>query len=180
LLRLLAVSAMGLGLGSLPFDLADHRRAVELEAFRRTVTVSDVRVHVGHRYAKYGGGWDEVDRVQVRVPGVAEGEWVDVYGLVNLEMNPDVEGRLWHRGWQEPTGATSYRPPLEIVYRVGHNVDVMTPGDIARWSSPDDVKISAAIGAGGLGLLAVTVLPAGLKRRRGWRSRAPGRSTSSP
>jgi hypothetical protein len=162
---------MVLGLGSLPFDLADHRRAVELEASGRTVTVTEVRVHVGRRSGK-GGGWDEVDRVQVRIPGVAEGAWVDVLGLVNLEMNPSVEGTLWRHGWQDPTGATSYRPPLEVVYRVGRNVDVMTPGDIARWSSPDDVKISAGIGGGGLALLTVSVLPAAWRRRRnGWLGR---------
>ena len=136
-LRILAVSAIALGFGSLPFDWADQQRAVALESSGRTVNVSDVRVHVGHRFARYGCGWDAVDRVQVRIPGVADGAWVDVYGLNNVEMNPDVEGSLWRRGWQAPTGATSYRPPLEVVYRVGRSVDVMTPAGRpqATWRS---------------------------------------------
>jgi len=170
-LRILAVSAIALGFGSLPLDWADHQRAVALESSGRAVTVSDVRVHVGHHFARYGGDWDEVDRVQVRIPGVADGAWVDVYGLNNLEMNPDVEGSLWHRGWQEPTGATSYRPPLEVVYRVGRNVDVMTPGDMAKWTTSGDVEVSAGIGASGLGLLAVTLLPAAWRRREVCRRR---------
>ena len=165
-LRMLAVVAIGLGFGALPFDWADQRRALALEATGRPVTVSEVRVHVGHRFARYGNGRDEVDRVQVRIPGVADGAWVDVYGLNNLEMNPDVEGSLWRRGWQEPTGATSYRPRLEVVYRVGRNVDAMTPGDIAKWTTSGDVEISAGIGASGFGLLAVTLIPAAWRRRR--------------
>jgi hypothetical protein len=171
-LRILALVAIGLGFGSLPFDWADERRALALESSGRTVTVSEVRVHVGHRFARYGGDWDEVDRVQVRIPGVADGSWVDVYGLNNLEMNPDVEGSLWRRGWQAPTGATTYRPPLEVVYRVGRNVDVMTPGDIARWTTSDDVEISAGIGASGVGLLALTlVLPTAWRRLEVYRRR---------
>jgi hypothetical protein len=164
-LRILAVVAIGLGFGSLPFDWADQRRALALDSSGRTVTVSEVRVHVGHRFARYGGGGDELDRVQVRIPGVADGAWVDVYGLNNLEMNPDVEGSLWQRGWQAPTGATGFRPPLEVVYRVGRNVDAMTPADIARWTTWDDVEISAGIGASGLGLLVLTLLPSAVRRR---------------
>lgn len=165
-LRVLAACLIFIGWGGLPFDVADQRRALELEASGRSVEVSEVRVHVGHRYAK-GGGWDEVDRVQVRIPGVADGDWVDVFGLNNLEMNPSVEGTLWRRGWQQPTGATSYRPPLEVVYRVGRNVDVMTPGDIARWSTSDDVQFFGSIGVAGVALLGLTVLPAGVTFLRG-------------
>jgi hypothetical protein len=163
-LRVFATIAIAFGLISLPFDWADHRRALALAASGQTVTVSDVRVHVGHRRAK-GGGWHEVDRVQVRIAGVADGVWVDVYGLRQLKLDPTLHGRLWFSGWQKPTAATSYRPPLQVVYRVGRNVDAMTPGDIARWTTSDDVEISAGIGAGGVGLLALSLLPAAWRRR---------------
>ena len=167
-LRILALVVAGLGLVYLPFDVADQHRARELEQHGIRAFVTDVRVHVGYVPAR-GGGWYEVDHVQVHLPDVGGGDWVDVTGLPNLEMNKDVKGQLWEEGWQKPTGATSYRPPLEVVYREGRNVDAMIPGDVARWSDSDDAAISIGLATAGLGATAVAFakpLASFVRRRR--------------
>ena len=176
-LRILLLCAAGLGLGYLPFDLADQHRARELERDGRSVSVTEARVHVGYVPAR-GGGWYEVDQVQVRIPGLGDDRWVDVTGLPNVQMNSDVKGELWREGWQEPTGATSYRPPMDVVYQVGRNVDAMTPGDIARWSVSDDATISAGLGAGGLVGVGLTFSRRGVRVLR--RRRAGVARTSRP
>lgn len=154
-----AAVAAGIGFWSLPFDLADRSSAAELAERGRLEKVDAVQVNVG--LTGPGRRADTaVIAVDVRLPGVADGNWVGLQGVHGPVIDIFAEGAPGE-GWQSPSAETGYLAPLPVRYATGGrgSVDAMAQADIDYWVASDDPEIDLIMGGTGLGVLAATFAP---------------------
>lgn len=117
----------GLGLLALPWDVADHSRAQLLISHGTRVEATTVRVEVGAPwYVDPLWAEPEVRHVEVRIDGVAGGDWVNLTGIISPEV-PDTVAT----GWQPGSEELWYSPPLPLYYLVeDEEVAAMAVDDI--------------------------------------------------
>jgi len=161
---LVAVGAVG-ALGSFPGDHADQATAHDLGAHGIAATATSSRVHVHHVPSK-GGGYYEVDDVEVHLPGRSSP--VRLQGALGPGFGGDIEFATERAGWQTPTEASGYASPLQIEYRVTDNglVVAMAERDLQYWLASKDSETDLRLGGLAATLLLASVVPASVRARR--------------
>lgn len=142
---------------------SDRAAAQDLKVHGQWLVSNDVQVYVGYESTKSGGYW-VADGVRVGFPGVS-GQ-VPLQGAGSLDP---LDGDNWKEGWQAPTAATGYQPPLTVIVRRGPSgafVTGMAKGDYDYRVNGTTVQaVAASIGTAAL-MLAVLSLPLNRARLR--------------
>jgi hypothetical protein len=114
-------------------------------------TADEVQVFLDYAAGRFGG-WYEVDSVRVRLAGSSG--WTVLQGVDAADASMiDVPAG---EGWQQPTRATSYEPPLEVLVQrdqAGTVTRAMAAADFEylRQHADRDKVVSALVVAGSLG-----------------------------
>ncbi len=114
-------------------------------------TADEVQVYLDYAAGRFGG-WYEVDAVRVRLAGGSA--WTVLQGVDAADASMiDVPAE---EGWQQPTQATSYEPPLEVLVQrdpAGTVTSAMAAADFAylRQHADRDQVVSALVVASSLG-----------------------------
>ena len=158
----LAVSLTGLV--HLPTDYRDRNQALALQRHGEWITATDVQVDV--RYGQYRSGREGfVEGVRVHLDGTRTP--VPLGNLYASRDEPMLTGGS--DGWQRPTSATSYVPPLTLRIRrdgTGEVTAAMAKVDYDYWTVDNvDVEIGLALSVAGL-VGAVALFSGNLVRRR--------------
>lgn len=114
-------------------------------------TAEEAQVYLDYAAGRFGG-WYEVDAVRVRLAGGSA--WTVLQGVDAADASMiDVPAE---EGWQQPTRATSYEPPLEVLVqrdRAGTVASAMAAADFEylRQHADRERVVSALVVVGSLG-----------------------------
>ena len=163
-----------LQLVGVPWRVANHGRAQMLYEQGASVEATAVRVEVDRPW------WSdalfaepEVRHVEVRLPAVADGEWVNLTGVVSPMLHgTDAGTRFELGGWEPGSHALGYGTPLAVLYVVDDDGEIhaMARQDVLTWRETG-VQVQPVLPLVGLLLICASAAPGAAAR---WRSRTPG------